>query len=142
MTLLGCISKITDLNLVVSLPQQLVGSVAITEISDPITKAVEAVAQAEDDDESNSLPDLSALFKVGQWVRCCIIQLTGSDEQEGISMEKRSKQKRKIDLSIKPDIVNSGVSVNDMTKGMVCGFPPPRYGLNYVLSDLQPPFSL
>ncbi|KAI8581026.1 hypothetical protein K450DRAFT_234277 [Umbelopsis ramanniana AG] len=121
MTLLGCISKITDLNLVISLPQQLVGSVAITEISDPITKAVEAVAQAEDDDESNSLPDLSALFKVGQWVRCCIIQLTGSDEQEGISMEKRSKQKRKIDLSIKPEIVNTGVSVNDMTKGMSLG---------------------
>ncbi|KAI9286089.1 hypothetical protein BC943DRAFT_322500 [Umbelopsis sp. AD052] len=121
MTLLGCISKITDLNLVISLPQQLVGSVAITEISDPITKAVEAVAQAEDDDESNSLPDLSALFKVGQWVRCCIIQLTGSDDQEGISMEKRSKQKRKIDLSIKPEIVNSGVSVNDMTKGMSLG---------------------
>ncbi|KAH8550174.1 hypothetical protein BGW37DRAFT_498267 [Umbelopsis sp. PMI_123] len=121
MTLLGCISKITDLNLIVSLPQQLVGSVAITEISDPITKAVEAVAQADEDDESSSLPDLSALFKVGQWVRCCIIQLTGSDEQEGVSMEKRSKQKKKIDLSIKPEIVNSGVSVNDLAKGMSLG---------------------
>jgi rRNA biogenesis protein RRP5 len=120
MTMLGCISKINDLNLVVSLPHQLVGSVAITEISEPITKAVEAVAQAEEEDEEGVLPDLANLFKVGQWVRCCIIQLSGSDEQQGVSLDKRSKTKKRIDLSLKPEIVNNGVIVNDLAKGMVC----------------------
>ncbi|CAM0137852.1 rRNA biogenesis protein rrp5 [Umbelopsis sp. WA50703] len=121
MTMLGCISKINDLNLVVSLPHQLVGSVAITEISEPITKAVEAVAQAEEEDEEGVLPDLANLFKVGQWVRCCIIQLSGSDEQQGVSLDKRSKTKKRIDLSLKPEIVNNGVIVNDLAKGMSLG---------------------
>jgi rRNA biogenesis protein RRP5 len=134
MTMLGCISKINDLSLVVSLPHQLVGSVAITEISDSITKAVETVAQAEEEDEEGALPDLSTLFKVGQWVRCCIIQLTGSDEQQGVSMDKRSKQKKRIDLSLKPDIVNSGVSANDFAKGMVSRVKSDRRGSSKALT--------
>ena len=47
MTLLGCIKEINDLDLCISLPNQLTGFVSITEITRLITEKVEAIAEAE-----------------------------------------------------------------------------------------------
>ena len=48
---MGCISRINELDLFVSLPHQLVGVVAITEISDAITAVVEKVANEDEDED-------------------------------------------------------------------------------------------
>ncbi|KAJ3411723.1 hypothetical protein HDV05_001783 [Chytridiales sp. JEL 0842] len=150
MTSLGIIKEINDLDLVVSLPNQLTGYVSITEISEPITKLVEkAAAQDDDDDKSDSdmqvdsneeevslllkpfvviiasltielsqiagLPSLSHLFTVGQPIQCVISSLNTGSSEGG---EKDSGKKR-IDLSIKPDLVNAGLSADVLVPGML-----------------------
>ena len=93
---LGVVSSVADLELVISLPGNLTGRVAITEISDPITAAVSRVAnsdeggaddkdEADEDDDAEvdaagrapgsetELPDLSRMFTVGQTVRCAVV---------------------------------------------------------------------
>jgi rRNA biogenesis protein RRP5 len=47
MTLLGCIKEINDLDLCISLPNQLTGFVSITDITRLITEKVEAIAEAD-----------------------------------------------------------------------------------------------
>lgn len=94
---MGCISRINELDLFVSLPHQLVGVVAITEISDAITAVVEKVANEDEDEDmeegsETSLPNLAELFYVGQWVRCRVSALQSGDD----------KQKKVIELSLKP----------------------------------------
>ncbi|KAI9013729.1 hypothetical protein CLU79DRAFT_387856 [Phycomyces nitens] len=114
--LLGCISHINDLELVVSLPHQLVGVVPITEISAPLTSIVEKVAgqgdENDEEDENITLPNLHSLFRVGQWVRC---RLTVLQDRENKVVKKR------IELSMKPEVVNSDLAKVDVVPGMVLG---------------------
>ncbi|KAI8371887.1 hypothetical protein BD560DRAFT_351467 [Blakeslea trispora] len=109
---LGCISRINELDLLVSLPHQLVGTVAITEISDALTALVEEVANQDDEDEDmdeeTSLPKLDQLFYVGQWVRCKIINLQTGD-------------RKTIELSLKPNVVNEDITKVDVTPGVTLG---------------------
>ncbi|KAI8379895.1 hypothetical protein EDC96DRAFT_473229 [Choanephora cucurbitarum] len=110
---LGCISRINELDLLVSLPHQLVGTVSITEISDALTALVEEVANQEDDDdedmnEETSLPKLDQLFFVGQYVRCKIINLQSDD-------------RKTIELSLKPNAVNEDITKVDITPGVTLG---------------------
>ncbi|KAI8369582.1 uncharacterized protein BYT42DRAFT_607950 [Radiomyces spectabilis] len=116
--LLGCISHISDLELIVALPQQLTGVVPITEISDPITTRVELAANAEedeekdDDDDQSELPDLKELFHLGQWVRCRVISVADGESDN---------QKKRIELSLKPEKVNADIAKVDVTTGMTLG---------------------
>ncbi|KAI8058951.1 uncharacterized protein B0P05DRAFT_559162 [Gilbertella persicaria] len=109
---LGCISRINELDLLVSLPHQLVGVVAINEISDPLTALAEKVANQDDDEdeemEESGLPQLNQLFHVGQWVRCRIINLQSDD-------------KKTIELSLKPSVVNEDIVKDDITPGVTLG---------------------
>ncbi|KAG2203792.1 hypothetical protein INT47_012725 [Mucor saturninus] len=114
---MGCISRINELDLFVSLPHQLVGVVPITEISDALTAIVEKVAHEDEDEDmeegtGTSLPNLAELFHVGQWVRCKVASLqTGED----------SKQKKVIELSLKPSFVNEDIEKVDVTPGVTLG---------------------
>ncbi|KAJ3286606.1 hypothetical protein HK104_008958, partial [Borealophlyctis nickersoniae] len=114
MTILGCIKEINDLELVVSLPHQQTGTVSITEISDHITAQVEKAAADDDDDDEDdndsSIPDLRTLFRIGQPVPCVVIAVEDKTEGKGT--------KRRIDLSLKPDLVNAGLSRAAMFEGM------------------------
>ncbi|KAI7871586.1 hypothetical protein BDF14DRAFT_1878435 [Spinellus fusiger] len=107
--LLGSISRINDLELVVALPHQLVGTVAITDISETMSAYVEKVAnQNEDEEETLSLPDLHSLFHVGQWVRCRITTL----------QDRTNKLvKKRIELSMKPEVVNADLHKLDVVPG-------------------------
>ncbi|KAI8983026.1 hypothetical protein BDB01DRAFT_792092 [Pilobolus umbonatus] len=113
-SVLGCISHINELEIVVSLPNQIVGTLAITEISDPITALVEKVA-AEDEDElmdgvdAPELPDLHKYFFVGQWLHCKVINV------------QEEAKKSSIELSVKPSIVNENISGLDLTPGVILG---------------------
>ncbi|KAI9331206.1 mitochondrial matrix Mmp37-domain-containing protein [Obelidium mucronatum] len=123
--LIGVVKTITDLELLVSLPNQMTGSISITEISDEITRIVEKVTEAanedddddDDDEEENedkmdvdsdqdedakelSLPSLATLFRIGQALPCVAIS----------AAKEVSSSKRKIELSIKPQRINASFS--------------------------------
>ncbi|KAL1925395.1 uncharacterized protein VTP21DRAFT_278 [Calcarisporiella thermophila] len=132
MTLLGCISQINDYDLVVSLPNHLTGYVSITDISEPLTKLVEkaAMEDAEESDEeedmepdrdekkeTTELPDLKTLFHIGQWVPCVIVQLEGPSA-DAAAVSGHEKRRKRIELSLKPELLNSGVSSKDLQPGM------------------------
>ena len=125
---LGVVSAVADLELVISLPGNLTGRVAITEISDPITAAVARVANSdeggaddkgdEDDDaevdaagrapgSETELPDLSRMFAVGQTVRCAVV----SKAVEG--------DRHRLHLSLRPSLANAGVTASHLLPGYV-----------------------
>jgi rRNA biogenesis protein RRP5 len=111
---MGCISRINELDLFVSLPHQLVGVVPITEISDALTAIVEKVANEDEDEDmeegsETALPNLNELFHIGQWVRC---KVTGLQSGENNS-------KKVVELSLKPSLVNEDIIKVDVTPGVV-----------------------
>jgi rRNA biogenesis protein RRP5 len=110
MTLLGSIKEVNDLDIVMSLPNQLTGFVSITEISAVISNKVESAAadSGSEDEEDAEIPDLREMFQVGQLFPCAITAL----EESGI--------RRRIELSIIPKTVNSYLTGLDVASGMVC----------------------
>ncbi|CAB4480195.1 uncharacterized protein OCT59_006440 [Rhizophagus irregularis] len=116
---LGRIVKINSMNLVVSLPCQMIGYVSINEISRPLSKIIANIADSEEDDEDekendeNILPELSSLFKIGQWVRCKVSRIETPDDKKATSKHWR------VHLTLVPDEVNSDIISTDLSKGMV-----------------------
>ncbi|ANB11217.1 Rrp5p [Sugiyamaella lignohabitans] len=109
---LGQVVQINTLDIALSLPNNLLGYVPITNIS---AKLSERISKAEDDDESGSedednedsdLPQLSQLFKVGQWLRALVV------ENEKVNNKKR------IELSIDPLQVNEEIETDDLVAGI------------------------
>ncbi|CAG8536862.1 6859_t:CDS:10 [Rhizophagus irregularis] len=104
---LGRIVKINSMNLVVSLPCQMIGYVSINEISRPLSKIIANIADSEEDDEDekendeNILPELSSLFKIGQWVRCKVSRIETPDDKKATSKHWR------VHLTLVPDEVIS-----------------------------------
>ncbi|KAJ1569857.1 Protein RRP5 [Nowakowskiella sp. JEL0078] len=113
MSILGAVKQINELEIVLSLPNQLTGTVSITEISESLTSIVQEVAK-DDDDVNNEaeLPDLNEYFLIGQLVPCVIISIEDpSDASTNVT-------KRRIELSAKPDLVNKSLSVSDLIVGI------------------------
>ena len=107
--ILGQVSQINELDLAISLPNNLTGYVPITSISDKLTRRIEAAAAAEDSDNedaglANDI-DLATLFSIGQYLRVYVAS-TG-DESENPAA---GKQKKRIELSLKPQHTNSTLS--------------------------------
>lgn len=113
---LGQITKINALDMIISLPNQLKGIVTITSISEQLSKKAADIADMnynDDDDEEDDedqLPELSKLFKVGQWVRCVITRLENNDDKI------KNKQ---IELNLIPKLVNCDIVSTDISKGMI-----------------------
>jgi rRNA biogenesis protein RRP5 len=163
--LLGMISKISDLYLTVALPNNLTGRVAITEISSEITRRAEAAALEDDDEDedmnydnedttqhmdidsgatpSRGLPDLQSMFHVGQWVRCVVVGLESGDDSNDdhhSSTNTAKKSRKRIDLSLQVDQVNSGLVSLDLIPGFtlsatVTSFEDHGYLLDIGMSD-------
>jgi rRNA biogenesis protein RRP5 len=112
MQFLACIKEINEFDLVVSLPNNLKGFIKATEISDNLTKLVEAELAAAkanvDDDEESSLPKLHDLVYIGQYVRCVIIKLD----------ESQSTNKR-IYLSMRESLLNLKLNSRNINAGQV-----------------------
>ncbi|CAG8761564.1 14799_t:CDS:2, partial [Racocetra fulgida] len=92
---------------------KLKGIVTITGISEQLSKKAADIANmndGDDEDDENQLPELSKLFKVGQWVRCVITRLVNNDDQI------KNKQ---IELSLDPKLVNCDIVRTDISKDMV-----------------------
>lgn len=123
--ILGQIAKIKPLELVISLPNSLVGYVPITNISTQLSKILEQqdedVDMSSDDEEENESkskansntsepPALDTLFKVGQFVKTTVVSTT--------SPYSGTAEKRHIELSIDPAQVNADLSKEDYLPGM------------------------
>jgi rRNA biogenesis protein RRP5 len=132
MKILGQVTSVQPLALVISLPDQLLGHVPITEISTQLTALLEATEERGDTsatDDEDDLPDLSELFCVGQYIRAVVTAVhapgtTGAAET-GKRRDDVVKPSRRVELSIVPGKINAGVHKSDLRSGFVsisCSF--------------------
>lgn len=114
---MGQIIKIKPLELIVSLPNSLTGHVPITNISSQLTSILES--QNDDSDEemedsedskSNTLPNLSDLFQVGQFIKTTVVSTT--------SPFGGAAEKRHVELTVDPSQVNADLNKEDFAPGM------------------------
>ncbi|CAG8443421.1 4110_t:CDS:10 [Diversispora eburnea] len=104
---------------VISLPNQMKGTVQIINISDQLTEIANEVVNAERFDEKYSSIDLSNFFKIGQWVRCVIIELERRDEMTNDKTTTKHKPHKVIGLSLSPKEVNRDIEQEDLVKGLI-----------------------
>lgn len=116
---LGQVQAINKLDLTLSLPDNLVGYVPITSISDIVTKQLEELDDEDDSEDEEEeqqqttvsaptkkeMPELSKLFRIGQWLRAVVV--------EGNQKNKKN-QKKRIQLSIEPTKVNKNLEAEDI----------------------------
>ncbi|KAF8973590.1 hypothetical protein BDZ97DRAFT_1751613 [Flammula alnicola] len=134
MKLFGQIVSILPLALIISLPNQLFAHVPITNISSQFTEyleradaeAMNSESEGEDEDEEErplkeGVPDLSDMFNVGQYVRAVVsaIHAPGASHISGFgkSRDEISKASKRVELSLIPERVNSGVQKSDLKAG-------------------------
>ncbi|KIL00557.1 hypothetical protein PAXRUDRAFT_821549 [Paxillus rubicundulus Ve08.2h10] len=131
MKVFGQVMSIQPLALVISLPNQLLAHVPITQITSQLTQRLESMDADDDtedgesdDDKSNSparVPDLSELFRPGQYVRAVVttIHTPGTTDTSGLGRVRDDavKTSRRVELSLKPEQVNAGVQKGDLTNG-------------------------
>jgi rRNA biogenesis protein RRP5 len=135
MKVLGQIVTVQPLGLVVSLPNQLLGHVPITNITSQLTAKLEKLDEdaergsdvSMDNDveaEESLLPNLEDLFKPGQYVRAVIMAVHSQGTSfTGLASKSRDgneKNSRRVELSLVPEKVNVGIAKADLKTGMVC----------------------
>ncbi|KAI5448963.1 rRNA biogenesis protein rrp5 [Naganishia albida] len=132
--LLARVQAVLPLHLILSLPNQLLAHVPITEVSstltDRLTKGekeddedMEIDANAEEDDEEDAdTPELSQLYQPGQYVSGIVTQNfpSESSNKSFLGMYTPTEQTRlasRIEMSLRPEKVNEGVMKADVTTG-------------------------
>lgn len=139
MKILGQIVSVQPLALVVSLPNQLLGHVPITQISTILTNILETMDEDEppsDDDEGGNkmsrVPDILSMFTPGQYVRAVVtaVHAAGSTDALGIgkTWDETAKASRRVELSLSPDRINNGVLRGDLRAGFVSRLYISTYG--------------
>ena len=110
MVMLGCVRSVGELDLTINLPHSLTGFASLREVSDGMAELVDAYLKKEDDEaaaeDDDSLPELSALFQPGHVVRCAVVGLD------------QSPKGHRIELSMRPSLINKGLSVEKLHVGM------------------------
>lgn len=131
MKVLGQVVSVQPLALVVSLPNQLLGHVPITQISTQLTQLLEEMDDDEDPSEDEAdeeakqkrVPDLFELYRPGQYIRAVVtaVHAAGSTDMTGIgrTTDMAVKGSRRVELSLSPDRVNEGVQKSDLLPGFV-----------------------
>ena len=106
--MLGQVTRISNLNVEVALPNNLTGNVSIVAISDQLTGRLEADAAEADDENSDEESDveLKSMFVPGQYLRVNVVSTV--DETGG------KKGRRKIELSLRPSETNKGLEKDDV----------------------------
>ncbi|GAA5904744.1 Rrp5p [Sporobolomyces salmoneus] len=144
------IVQVRPLELIVSLPNQLLAHIPITNLSNEFTKRLEAAGEdseseseeesdeeeSDEDDEPSSksaLPGLPSLFKAGQWVSAVVVASKAADSKQklgGREGDENVRTSRRVELSIEPEKVNEGVAKGDLKQR---GFT-----LSCVVHDIEP----
>ena len=126
---------VEPLALIVSLPNQLLAHIPITNITSQFTHLLESMDDEGDetpsddsDDEAGPsgkprVPDLFELFHPGQYVRAIVtaVHAQGSTDVAGFSRtrDESLKGSRRVELSLFPEKVNEGVAKQDVKVGYV-----------------------
>ena len=112
--MLGQVSEINRYDVALSMPNNLTGYVPLTSISGKLTKRIEELVAAEDDEaeaeEVNSKIDTSRFFLLGQYLRAYVTS-THRGQSSG------AKGKRHIELSLNPREANAGLAGTDLVTG-------------------------
>jgi rRNA biogenesis protein RRP5 len=139
---LAQVISIRALQLIVSLPNQLLGHVPITNISPEFTKRLEEEENDDDSDEEsdedeeaseteegvatlkkkNAVPSLDELYKVGDWVSAIVVTSGNADSKAklgGRSGDENVRAAQRIELSLEPEKVNEGIAKGDLRTGFV-----------------------
>ncbi|KAI0971798.1 hypothetical protein F4678DRAFT_431980 [Xylaria arbuscula] len=111
---LGQVIEIRPLQIVLALPNSLSGYVPITSVSNVLSERVAAEADAldEDDNETNDI-SLDDIFEVGQYLRAYV---TSTAEESTGAL---TKPKRHIELSLRPEQTNTGLSSHEIVENTV-----------------------
>ncbi|GJE87565.1 U3 snoRNP-associated protein Rrp5 [Phanerochaete sordida] len=136
MKILGQVMSVEPLALIVSLPNQLLAHVPITNVSSQLTQLLESMdedepeddSDASDDEEGTSMrrrvPELHEIFRPGQYVRAVVtaVHAAGSTDTTGFSRtrDESHKASRRVELSLFPEKVNEGVAKADLKAGFAC----------------------
>jgi rRNA biogenesis protein RRP5 len=137
MKIFGQISSVQPLALIVSLPNQLLAHVPITNVSPQLTSSLEAMEldddpHEEDEDAASTsgphTPDLFELFRPGEYVRAVVTAVHEPGLKSTVGLAKTRdpvwNASRRVELSLVPDKVNDGIQKTDLRKGFVRGgFP-------------------
>jgi rRNA biogenesis protein RRP5 len=128
---LAQIVSIRPLELIVSLPGQLLGHIPITNISKAFTSTLESndSDESDDEDDDSGIPNLEDIFSVGQTLVASVVGTKTASETK-VSLGnggKRSndedwKGSRRVELTLYPDVVNAQVRKEDLVAGFVCWF--------------------
>ncbi|GJN89500.1 hypothetical protein Rhopal_002487-T1 [Rhodotorula paludigena] len=138
---LAQVVQVRPLEVIVSLPNQLLGHIPITNISTEFTARLEAAGdessdedESEDDEEgsladedgadkaSKGLPGLPALFQPGQWVVAIVVASKLGDSKlklGGREGDEVVRSSRRIELSLEPEKVNEGIAKGDLKRGFI-----------------------
>ena len=134
MKLLGQVMSVEPLALIVSLPNQLLAHVPITNVSSQLTSLLETMEEDEnmsedgsDTDEGHTrgsrVPELFELFRPGQYVRTIVtaVHAQGATDSLGLSKarDEALKASRRVELSLVPEKVNEGLGKSDLKSGLV-----------------------
>ncbi|CAK7273512.1 rRNA bioproteinsis protein rrp5 [Sporothrix epigloea] len=112
---LGQVAAISPLEISVALPNNLVGHLPLTSISETLTKRIAAEVEAaeqsdveDDDNEDSDEVDPQTLFALGDYIRVSVIST-----EEDIP---GSKSRRLIELSARPEHANAGLTEQDVVR--------------------------
>ena len=127
--------EIKPLGLIVSLPDQLIGHIPITQITSQLTKALEAEQFDDSSQEDNqseagkentptSPPQLSDMFHTGQFLYAIVTAVRPAGTTEGFSVlgfsrDHYERASMRVELSLVPDTVNIAVEKTDLCSGYV-----------------------
>ncbi|KAG4280798.1 hypothetical protein FPRO04_05512 [Fusarium proliferatum] len=108
---LAQVTRINNLDLEVALPNNLTGHISIVAISQQLTERLENETAEKDDEEEDEAEDdegidLKSIFSVGQYLRVYVAS-TAEESMAG-------KSKRRIELSLRPNEANAGLSKDDV----------------------------
>ncbi|KAJ4323696.1 rRNA biogenesis protein rrp5 [Neodidymelliopsis sp. IMI 364377] len=102
--ILGQVTEITNQDIVLALPNNLVGYVPLTAVSDKLNERLEKLLKEDDDEKDEDDDDfddvqLKDMFYPGQYLRACVTSTTDDS----------ARARKRLELSIDPKLVNKGV---------------------------------
>ena len=116
------------LHLILSLPNNLLAHVPITEISATLTtllhkeEASSASDNEDDEDEESGAPDLATLFTPGQYLPAKVLNLYPTASQTFISQYPISETTRlaaRVEMTVMPEKINAEVVKADIGNGFL-----------------------
>ncbi|KAK8849492.1 hypothetical protein IAR55_004826 [Kwoniella newhampshirensis] len=132
---LARVHTVLPLHLILSLPNNLLAHVPITEISTTLTNLLNAEEEAmsisdksdyegeeKEDEETSIAPDLVQLFAPGQYVPAKVVTLYPTASQSFVSQYPVTETLRlaaRVEVTLVPEKVNSEVAKKDLEKGFM-----------------------